>query len=604
MKLWQLFIGFLPIIVIATCLPAGRVLLEPKQSPSLNPTPIRGVNQPFDTSFAYDNRTFLPAVAQNTGVGNGTSPRVVVLPHHLTASTLIAQGLSLLKTPPPKTIVLLSPNHANTGQCAIVSSKNNWDTPFGQVLVDQYLLNDFLDTKTICLDDSAVAIEHGLAGLVPFIKYYLPNTKIVPFALKNDLDPILLNNFTQKLVSLSTKTVILGSIDFSHGLSKSESTKKDAVTEKLLLTFNYPELLKLSSEYLDSPVSLVAILKILDSEKTKPNILAHSDSSVFNNQPMNVTSYFLISGGSSSSSTIRHPGLDRAVGPRRGRSIPSGNSFTLLFGGDVMLGRSVNTRMIKYQDFLWPFQKISALLSSADLSIINLESPFRSGCRPTDGGMVFCADPRSVEGLVTAGIDVVNIANNHIFNQGQEGIDETIAILNNNNIAFVGADPRVRPTNDPRVDPQKSTFTLKNTKITFLGFPDIASVSQEIATATPDNIRAQISAAKKDSDLVIATFHWGNEYSHRSLHQVELAHLAVDSGADVVIGHHPHWVQEVETYLGKPIYYSLGNLVFDQMWSEETRTGLVVKLNFSGSTLISQEQIPIKIFDYGQPATL
>ena len=104
--------------------------------------------------------------------------------------------------------------------------------------------------------------------------------------------------------------------------------------------------------------------------------------------------------------------------------------------------------------------------------------------------------------------------------------------------------------------------------------------------------------------MVIATFHWGNEYSHRSLHQVELAHLAVDSGADVVIGHHPHWVQEVETYLGKPIYYSLGNLVFDQMWSEETRTGLVVKLNFSGSTLISQEQIPIKIFDYGQPATL
>ena len=80
--------------------------------------------------------------------------------------------------------------------------------------------------------------------------------------------------------------------------------------------------------------------------------------------------------------------------------------------------------------------------------------------------------------------------------------------------------------------------------------------------------------------------------------------MAIDSGADVVIGHHPHWVQEIETYKGKPVYYSLGNLVFDQMWSEETRNGLVVKLTFSGNTLVSQEQVPIKIVDYGQPVPL
>ncbi|EKD53151.1 MAG: hypothetical protein ACD_61C00138G0004, partial [uncultured bacterium] len=80
------------------------------------------------------------------------------------------------------------------------------------------------------------------------------------------------------------------------------------------------------------------------------------------------------------------------------------------------------------------------------------------------------------------------------------------------------------------------------------------------------------------------------------------ARLAIDSGADVVIGHHPHWVQEIETYKGKPVYYSLGNLVFDQMWSEETEKGILVRLTFSGKALVAQEELPVKIFDYGQPA--
>lgn len=265
--------------------------------------------------------------------------------------------------------------------------------------------------------------------------------------------------------------------------------------------------------------------------------------------------------------------------------------FTLLFGGDVMLGRSVNTRILKNKDFSWPFRKVSTLLSEADLTLVNLESPFRSGCKPTDGGMIFCADPRSVEGLVTAGVDIVNLANNHINNQGKEGIDETIDVLNKNNIVYVGA------RHDSPV-----VFNIKNTKIAFLGFTDIASGSPEISTATPENIKSQISEAKKNSDLVIATFHWGNEYSLRSLRQQDMAHLAIDSGADAVIGHHPHWVQEIETYKGKPIYYSLGNLVFDQMWSEATQKGLVVKLTYFGQNLIKQEQFPIKILDYGQPA--
>ncbi len=263
-------------------------------------------------------------------------------------------------------------------------------------------------------------------------------------------------------------------------------------------------------------------------------------------------------------------------------------TVSLIFAGDVMLGRSVNTRILKYQDFTWPFKKISSLLSAADLTLVNLESPFRTGCSPTDTGMVFCADPRSLAGLTLSGIDIVNLANNHINNQGQIGIDETENLLSKAGIASVGK-------NIP------FSITVKNTKLAFVGFTDIAAGNKDIATATPENIRSQISLAKQSADLVFASFHWGNEYSLKSLHQQELAHLAIEAGADAVIGHHPHWVQEFEEYQGKPIYYSLGNLVFDQMWSEKTRQGLIVKLTYSGQQLLKQERFPIKIFDYGQP---
>jgi poly-gamma-glutamate synthesis protein (capsule biosynthesis protein) len=525
------------------------------------------ISKSFSTDFAYDNRTFLPAVAGNEGKPSELPPRVMVLPHHLMASSIIARGISLLTGRPPKTIIILSPNHANIGQCDIISSKNKWDTPFGRISIDEELLNLFLKEGSVCLDDKAMNPEHGIAGLLPFIKYYLPNTKIVPLILKKEIDPVLLTNFTQKLISSPEDVISIASIDFSHGLSRAKAIEADAITEHFISTFNYSELLKLSSEYLDSPASLVSVLTMIESGQNKPHILVHSDSSSFNHSPESVTSYFLITGDYSNES----------------------DSFTLIFGGDVMLGRSVNTRILKYADFLWPFRKISGVLSTADLSFVNLEAPFRSGCPPTDQGMIFCADPRSVAGLISSGVDIVSLANNHIGNQGQEGLTETIDILSKAGVAFVGREsPAVR--------------VIKGIKLSFLGFNDIPQFFPGISTSSRENIITQVSGARKDADIVIASFHWGDEYRFRSSRQEELAHLAIDSGADVVIGHHPHWVQEIETYKGKPIYYSLGNLVFDQMWSEETKGGILVRLTFSGKALVAQEELPVKIFDYGQPA--
>lgn len=259
------------------------------------------------------------------------------------------------------------------------------------------------------------------------------------------------------------------------------------------------------------------------------------------------------------------------------------NSISIIFTGDVMLGRSVDTRIRKYHDPKWPFKNISDLLSSSDLTIINLESPFRSGCRPTDTGMTFCADPQNVAGLVAAGIDYASLANNHINNQGDIGLEETITTLKNNGITPTGLN--------------KPVFTnIKNTSLAILSFSDLPQIEDKL-------VKNQIEEAASVAELTIATFHWGNEYqAEPTVRQINLAHLAIESGADIVVGHHPHWTQTEEYYQGKPIYYSLGNLVFDQMWSEETRLGHILKVVFEKDTLIKNEIIPIKIYDYGQPA--
>lgn len=268
--------------------------------------------------------------------------------------------------------------------------------------------------------------------------------------------------------------------------------------------------------------------------------------------------------------------------PELSFSEESPSAITFVFTGDVMLGRSVNTRIQKYADPTWPFKNIAAILSQSDLTIINLESPFVKDCQPTDQGMIFCSHPDNVAGLNFAGVDYASLANNHINNYGQAGIDDTVSTLSNHGIISLK-------------NGLTELKTVKNTKIALISFSDLPQLND-------DELVKQISMATQSADLVITTFHWGYEYQRNpNSRQIQLAHLAIDSGADIVVGHHPHWIQTEEIYQGKPIYYSLGNLVFDQMWSEETRNGEILKVTYQGKQLLKKEVTQIKIFDYGQP---
>lgn len=264
------------------------------------------------------------------------------------------------------------------------------------------------------------------------------------------------------------------------------------------------------------------------------------------------------------------------------------NKITIIATGDVMLGRSVNQNIIKNQNYNWPFIYVSEVLKQADITFINLESPLVANCPGTDTGMKFCGDIKNIESLKGAGVDVASVANNHALNYAQEGLDETVGGLREGGIAVAGIG-------------EPSIIEAKGTKYIFLSFNDVGRFSG-IAQADTESAYAQIRAAVDLGGLVIVGFHWGKEYeANPTSRQVELARAAIDAGADLVIGTHPHWVQTSEVYKGKPIYYSLGNFVFDQEWSDNTKRGLAIRLTYEGKELVNMEELPVFISNYGQP---
>jgi len=260
-------------------------------------------------------------------------------------------------------------------------------------------------------------------------------------------------------------------------------------------------------------------------------------------------------------------------------------TVTILTTGDVLLARTVNHLMVASDNYRWPFEKTADVLTSADMTIINLETPLVSGCVPTQTGMIFCGDPRGVDGLLFAGVDIAGLSNNHILNYGPKGVQETMQILAKAGILSVYTVP---------------VFTkIKDMRFAFVAYNDVGNLLQA------DVITQEIANIRNDADIVVVLMHWGEEYTAiPTARQKALAHAVVDAGASFVIGNHPHWIQPVEMYRDALIVYAHGNFVFDQEWSEETKTGVIGKYVLFDGKLVDAEFIPIRIVEYGQPYIL
>jgi poly-gamma-glutamate synthesis protein (capsule biosynthesis protein) len=258
-------------------------------------------------------------------------------------------------------------------------------------------------------------------------------------------------------------------------------------------------------------------------------------------------------------------------------SLPLENDFlepkTIIFVGDIMLDRAVE-RLMKKNSFLYPFEKISQFLKETDFVFGNLEGPIvKNPPNFSDDSLQFAFYPEAIEGLKFANFNLLSLANNHTLNMGKSGLKQTREFLKNENINFVG-------------DPLKCSdeFLFQKDKITFLAF------NKTFTSNCPDEeVIETIKSVKKQNpeNFLIVSIHWGNEYQIKSsAFQQKLARKIIDAGADLIIGHHPHVVQEIEIYNNKLIFYSLGNFVFDQYFSEQTQQGLAVRLEINEKKLV------------------
>lgn len=258
--------------------------------------------------------------------------------------------------------------------------------------------------------------------------------------------------------------------------------------------------------------------------------------------------------------------------------------------GDVMLGRGVNNQMVARRDYSFPYRQIHDEMKTADLRVGNLECTVTDLFPvPTDPStFTFVSKKQAVSGLTYAGFNLLTVANNHANGPGQTPFMDMIKTLRANNIAVVGGG------NNSSEARKAAVISAKGLRVAMMGYcsvppqgPYATADSWGIAPINLQTLPADIKAARAQADIVIPYFHWGIEYTNTpTIDQQRAARAAIDAGADMVLGVHPHWIQGIESYKGKLIIYSLGNFVFDQDWSRPTLEGMLLHLYWRGNTLV------------------
>lgn len=261
--------------------------------------------------------------------------------------------------------------------------------------------------------------------------------------------------------------------------------------------------------------------------------------------------------------------------------IPEPKEIKLIFFGDIMLDRGVRSSVEKNfnGDYSSLFGPTKDLIKNTDIAFLNLEGPISDGGRKVGSIYSFRFNPTVATVLKDIGFDIVSFANNHVGDYSTTAFNDTLAHLEKTQILQTGAGANYEDAKTPR------EIIIENTKFCFLGFSDVGpdwikakEDSAGILLASDLEFENIIKSGKLGCDILVTSFHWGDEYKHFNSRQEKLAKSAIDAGADIIIGHHPHVIQDIEIYKGKIIVYSLGNFIFDQYFSPETLEGMNLSL--------------------------
>jgi poly-gamma-glutamate synthesis protein (capsule biosynthesis protein) len=279
------------------------------------------------------------------------------------------------------------------------------------------------------------------------------------------------------------------------------------------------------------------------------------------------------------------------------------SNVVLFFGGDVTLADHFENHVGDNLDYAFSKMKWFA---DADISMINLENPLTERGEPIDKKFTFRARPAYAKMLKNAGIDIVTLANNHMYDFGSVGLDDTVDRLMQENIYFVGAGRNIYEARHPVI------FYIKGLRIAYFGYYGTHKHSESFPAREDSSgtalrqlpfIKEDIEKYRDAVDFIVINFHWGTEKAeYPAADQIEFAHQVIEYGADLIVGHHPHVLQGIEKYKSKVIAYSLGNFIFGGN-SRKTYDTAVLKIELEKGKDIKASVIPIEV-NYWQPHML
>lgn len=522
--------------------------------------------EPFDLQIYENFFQNAPLVPENLGEIKGG-----IVPHHLLAGQISATFFKSLQKQNPEVIYLIGPDHYHAGNGEILTTDFAWQTPYGVLVPEKNIISD-LQEKNIAkiVGKDVFATEQSISSLVSFIKKSIPQTKIVPIIFSYQTPTATLEKvYEYFLENISEKEVIVASVDFSHYLTNPVADFHDELSKQVIKNLDYERVFKLET---DSPGSLYILTKYLSTKnygKVAYELSTNSAQILNTSSLKEITSYY-------------SPYF--VMGDKQKEKVSS-----LLFFGDMMLDRSVKTK-IDQHGFDYLLKNLAGqenrFFLGTDLIIANLEGPFADSRRQTTKEIAFRFDPTLLPELKKYNFGLFGLANNHTLDMSKAGFDEAKKNLDKFGFEYFGSQYRV--DDESLIVKQAGDY-----KIGFIGLNDTNLPVEKIA------VKKLIDSAKsKGSDKIIIFIHWGYEYKEISnTHQRELAHYFIDNGADIIIGHHPHVVQEMEIYQNKPIFYSLGNFIFDQYFSVPTQQGLALGL------IIKENKISLHVFSLQQQAS-
>lgn len=270
--------------------------------------------------------------------------------------------------------------------------------------------------------------------------------------------------------------------------------------------------------------------------------------------------------------------------------------------GVTAMGRTV-LHKIEAKGPQYPIEKVANVIKNADVAHTSNEVSFLEGCTQEPHTMSFCSPMESIETLTLGGFDIVELTGNHNNDKGWQANLESMKLYEENGIQYVGGGENIEDANTIRYT------KIGDHKVGWVGFnapgPSYAWATETTAGAAEffeDKLIRNVKEAKENADTVILVIQWRNENSsYPTAFQKESARIAIDNGADMVVGSQGHGTQKMEFYEDGIIYYALGNFMFDQMFSDKVRQGIVLRLNTINGEIKNIEMLPYEIEDFCQP---